>query len=162
MKQSQDLESLLSCLQRDYPSLSFQPGKESLWSAKNNVVYYTTDVEPNSCSLLLHEVGHAKLNHSRFSNDFGLLKQEVEAWSTARDLAKHYSLTIDEDFIETCLDSYRDWLYSRSTCPRCLVACLQIDGKRTYLCHNCNFSWSVSRERFCRPYRLKANIQPSL
>lgn len=63
-------------------------------------------------------------------------------------------LTISEDHIQDCLDSYRDWLHKRSLCPDCNLSSIQIDT-HTYMCVFCHKKWHVTAERFCRPYRRK-------
>jgi hypothetical protein len=58
---------------------------------------------------------------------------------------------IDEEHIQNCLDTYRDWLHKRSTCPRCDSHGLQTSEQ--YKCYNCRAVWRVGNERFCRAYR---------
>ncbi|MES2970958.1 MAG: hypothetical protein V4702_01390 [Patescibacteria group bacterium] len=107
------------------------------------------------CWALVHEVAHALLDHQSYQTDAGLLKLEVEAWEKARDLGTKLDLSIDEEHIQECLNTYRDWLYARSTCPTCMLNSLQID-ETTYQCLNCSTRWSVSGARFCRPYRMQS------
>ena len=146
---------LLDVLRRDYPSLTFAVGKQFYWSPKSRTVHYN----PNALSTdkgswsLLHEISHAVLGHSNFSTDFELLSMERDAWQHAVKISNKYGLHIKDDHIQNCLDSYREWLYLRSTCPACTNAGLQIKNG-IYRCINCNNLWSVSRSRFCRSYRI--------
>lgn len=98
------------------------------------------------------------LGHRTYQSDFELLKMEVLAWQKAKSLARRYDVSIRQEHIERCLDSYRDWLHARSKCRSCEQAGIEkTPGK--YQCLNCSFSWKVTPERFCRVYRKK--IEPS-
>lgn len=153
------MDKLIDQLKHDFPELRFIKGDRFCWQSRTQKIIYDIDSSRLANWALLHEVAHANLNHINFASDFGLLKQEVEAWSNAKTLANKYKINISDDYIEDCLDTYRDWLYSRSTCPLCLNACIQIDNEPVYLCHNCDHSWRVSRARLCRPYRQSASVQ---
>jgi hypothetical protein len=146
-------ETLISKLQQDFPDIRFETSNYPKWSYDINVVQYSTNGKFRDLDLL-HEVGHAKLGHSHFKTDLELLLQEVEAWRQAKLLSNSYGITFDNEYQENCLDSYRDWLYYRSTCPLCFCASLQLDNSNAYHCYNCNNKWTVSKNRFCRPYRL--------
>jgi hypothetical protein len=152
------MNSLIATLSKDYPALGFEPGSVFTWSPKNKRIIYKTDDSGLIASWsLLHEVGHALLDHQDFNSDFELLTMEVEAWEKAKQLAAQHQITIDDDHIEDCLDTYRDWLYQRSTCPDCTSSSLQTD-RRTYECFNCGMTWQVSSSRHCRPYRKKSLV----
>lgn len=148
------MDTLLTNLKRAYPKLRFEPGPAFSWSPKNNSVVYreTAEDEQVASWSLLHEVSHALLEHQSYESDFELLQMEVEAWARAEELAKTQSIVIDSEHIQDCLDTYRDWLYQRSTCPVCTSCSLQTDS-RTYRCFNCAAVWHVSKSRMCRPYR---------
>jgi hypothetical protein len=148
------VHKLLSKLQNDHPQLNFRSGELFSWSPKDQTVIYPTDVnqEANPVWSLLHEVGHGLLGHHSYSTDFELVKLEAAAWQRATQLASHYGYQIDGEHIQDCLDTYRDWLHQRSTCPKCLTTCLQ-RNMTTYCCYNCNAQWRVSRAKICRPYR---------
>ena len=148
------MTKLLSILRTKYPGISFVPKDSFYWSPRTSTVFYVPEAleGANGQWSLLHELGHALLGHSNFKSDFGLLKLESEAWVKAQKEAKNHTITIDPDHIEDCLDSYRDWLYQRSTCPGCLSSSLQIEPRR-YRCFNCNNIWNVSSSRTCRTYR---------
>lgn len=140
-------------------NITFVPAKSFYWSPKDQTIHVDEAALNTEIGqwALLHEVGHAKLNHADYHSDFQLLALEVSAWQEAEKLAKSRGMQIDEDHIQDCLDTYRDWLYARSTCPTCRLNSLQVDTN-TYSCPNCHTTWSVSRSRFCRPYRMKHKV----
>jgi hypothetical protein len=151
--------SLLNKLKADYPKITFVRGEAFYWSPKDSSVTYvlsSTQPEIDHWSLL-HEVSHGILGHISYRSDFDLLKLEVDAWQHARILAKKYDIRIDPEHIQDCLDTYREWLHRRSTCPTCNTVSLQKDAE-TYRCHNCKTEWHVSSSRFCRPYRKLARV----
>jgi hypothetical protein len=150
------MDQLVNKLRQDYPSLSFAAGDLPCWSPGDSHVYYTPDTT-HGIAGLLHELAHALKGHSEYTNDIDLLKKEVEAWDEANHLAKTYDITLDQDHIQDCLDTYRDWLHKRSTCPSCHVNGLQTSIRR-YSCLNCGQAWDVSESRFCRPYRRSKNV----
>jgi hypothetical protein len=152
-----DFVTLLSALRVEYPSIEFIPAKVFYWSPKKQAIMYRQGVknQTEACFTLLHETGHALLDHKHFSNDFELLSLEVAAWEKAKQIAPAYQLEIDEDHLQDCLDSYRDWLFRRALCPVCATTTLQQDSSSMYRCHNCHATWQVAKSRFCRPYRQK-------
>lgn len=150
------MDKLLVSLREDFPDLQFALGSEFCWSPKNNTVIYTDSKDsPTSEWALLHEIGHAYLEHHNYHSDLELISLESQAWEKAKELGQKYGQQIDPDHIEDCMDTYREWLHLRSTCPVCATNCLQQDA-RHYQCHNCGQVWSVTSSRFCRPYRRKA------
>ncbi len=154
------MEQLLTRLSTDYPQLKFKPGTTFLWSPSQQTVHFVRDAsEATGIWSLLHEVGHGLLDHRDFTSDFGLLQMEVAAWNKARELAGTYGHDIDEDHIQDCLDTYRDWLHQRSNCPTCEATSLQQDS-RTYRCTNCDEVWHVAQNRHCRPYRKRLEPSP--
>jgi hypothetical protein len=138
------------------PSVSFHSGSSFYWSPKNQTVSYNPNVldQPEGAWALLHETAHALLGHTIYKTDFELLSMEVTAWDHAKHLSSDLGISIDENYIQDCLDTYRDWLHRRSTCPTCGSVGLQ-HSESEYRCHNCNGAWQVSTARFCRPYRRK-------
>ena len=153
------MQSLLSKLATDYPDINFVKGDAFYWSPKDrSVTYGQGSTQPDVARWsLLHELSHGILNHTDYMSDFELMELEVAAWQHARVIAKDYDIRIDPEHIQDCLDTYRDWLHRRSTCPTCGTVSMQSDPK-TYECFNCKTSWSVSSSRFCRPYRRVAAI----
>ncbi len=149
--------TLLKRLRLEFPALAFRAGPTFSWSPVTREVIYketVTDDDLVANWSLLHEVGHALLEHETYDSDFHLLKLELAAWEKAQELAKRFDHSIDPEHIEDCLDTYRDWLYQRSTCPSCTASSLQTSS-RTYQCFNCGTVWHVSHSRMCRPYRRK-------
>lgn len=142
---------VLEQLRQDFPSIEFVNSDRFQWSPEEKIIYYVEKAENGEWSLL-HEGGHMLCGHMNYINDLGLLRMEVEAWEKARELAAKYGFKIDQRHIDKCLDTYRDWVYKRSTCPKCTQAGIE---KTTghYHCINCKHLWKVSSERFCRTYR---------
>ena len=72
---------------------------------KNNTLYrYNSD----SSYLLLHEAGHALLEHNKHSRDIGLVAMERDAWQYAKVELAELSLTIPAKIVEDNLDTYHD------------------------------------------------------
>ncbi len=147
-------QALLQRLRGDYPELTFVVSSRFSWHAGSKHVSYTeTSLQDvRGIWAILHELGHALLGHTDYMSDVELLTIEVAAWDKARELAHTYGLTIDEEYVQDSLDSYRDWLHVRSACPTCHEHCLQV-SKDAYRCHNCGTTWHVTQSRLCRPYR---------
>jgi hypothetical protein len=151
------LDSLILKLGKEFPKVRFVKSSTFKWEPDELKIYYSPKAE-NSVWSLLHEVGHMVLEHKNYRSDFSLLKMEAQAWHKARELASINKIEINPEHIEKCLDSYRDWLYARSSCRECLQTGLEI-STGLYKCINCHFRWKVTPERFCRVYRKK--IEPS-
>jgi hypothetical protein len=156
------MRTLIDQLQAKFPELRYTAGKQFYWSPETGEIFYNSAVDGQRATWsLLHETGHALLEHKSYQADFELLRLEVAAWEEARTLASSLAIAIDEDHIQDCLDTYRDWLYKRSICPTCGTKCLQQDDYRHYHCFNCHTLWRVSASRFCRAYRRSKNIAQS-
>lgn len=166
------MKQLIASLKGAYPHLTFTAGKTFVWSPETKEVIYreqraenrehvgkrkTENGEQDKWSLL-HETGHALLSHTSYKADIELLKLELAAWEKAKELAKQLDIIIDEDHIQDCLDTYRDWLYRRSICPTCTSKCLQQSDYKHYRCYNCHTTWKVTPSRFARPYRSTKGI----
>lgn len=136
--------NLLPRLQQDYPNITFEVGESFFWSPRDNKIYYTTHQTnvDHGVWALMHELAHALLGHVSYENDFELLKLESSTWQYAKVLAKKYCITINNDHVQDCLDTYRDWLYGRSSCPKCGVVSLQ-NSRNLYRCFNCRTAWQV-------------------
>lgn len=148
-------QKFLDRLRLDYPQFKFEPGNEDHWSAKSGTITY--NLERPSIQLrysILHELAHALLGHTSYDSDFELLKLEAEAWQLAAKIGHKYHVGIENEHIQNCLDTYRDWLYRRSACPKCGTHVLQKDAAN-YHCYNCHTDWRVSSGRFVRSYRRK-------
>lgn len=155
--------SLLNSLVEQFPDMSFVESDSFYWSPKDHAIHFNIDklADIQGQWSLIHELAHGLLNHSTYKTDYELLSYEVAAWQKAIEISPNYDITIAPDHIEDCLDSYRDWLYARSTCPTCRLNSLQVSPD-TYKCLNCLCKWRVSPSRFCRPYRLKQLEQPKI
>jgi len=142
-------------LAKDYPDYKFIPGSQEHWSPRTNTITYKTGDSLRELRYgTLHELAHAQLAHKNYQSDFELLQMEAEAWELAAKLGRKYGVRISDDHIQNCLDTYRDWLHRRSTCPECGLHVLQQDAG-SYHCFNCQTTWKVSSGRFVRAYRRK-------
>jgi hypothetical protein len=150
-KDQSKIKHLISDICSSHPKTSFEESIHFRWSPEENTIYYNPESETVAISLL-HEVGHMFCGHTSYSSDVGLLKMEVSAWDHARKLAKKYMIDIDEEHIEKCLDSYREWIYRRSSCPLCTQAGIE-SQTGVYSCINCYKKWRVTTAKFCRVYR---------
>lgn len=151
-------EELIKRLGEDYPQFKFRKGAQEHWSPKTNTITFNPNRSMDQiCYGILHELAHAILDHSTYESDFELLKLEAEAWEMAVNIGKKYDIEINESHMQQCLDTYRDWLHKRSTCPTCTTHVLQRDANN-YRCFNCQTIWQVSAKRFVRPYRLRLRI----
>lgn len=163
------MEALLRQLRTLYPQLVFTAGKSFVWSPETGEIFYpesflSAEGDERMRWSLLHETGHALLGHHSYKADFELVRLEAAAWEKAKELAAQLSplqgltLQIDEEHIQDCLDTYRDWLHKRSICPHCSTTCLQQNDYAHYRCHNCHTVWRVTPSRFCRAYRRSKNV----
>ena len=144
------MSSLLQRLANDYPQFQFVQSDRARWNASEQTIYYTND-QPQT----LHELGHALLGHNTYRQDVELIQIERAAWVKAQQLAPRYGLSIDNDTVEEALDSYRDWLHSRSKCPRCRQTGWQDSHDLTYHCPNCQCVWRASDGRQTRMRRIR-------
>ena len=147
------MKPLVKKLATTYPDLRFIASNKFYWSPKEQAVYY--DVSKNDEQgkwALIHELSHGLLGHKNYRTDFELLQLEVAAWHKAEEVAKLFAIRINQDHVQDCLDTYRDWLHARSKCPACGEHGIQAKSG-DYTCINCQSVWHVSQERFCRAYR---------
>lgn len=146
-------KDFIARLQADYPNLKFSPGQQEHWSPRSQTITYKTSGPLAQLRYgLLHELAHALLEHNTYQSDFELLRLESQAWRLAAKIGRRYKVHISDEHIQNCLDTYRDWLHRRSTCPNCGVHSLQQDAAN-YHCFNCQTTWKVSSGRFVRSYR---------
>lgn len=145
------IPDLLPKLKADFPNLKFEAGDRFAWDPTRATVRF---IQSGSPAQLLHELGHATLHHQQFERDILLLAMERDAWQVALKLAQRYEVSISLDDIEQHLDTYRDWLHARSTCPDCETTGVQIDDQ-SYHCPVCLTQWRVNEARNCalRRYR---------
>lgn len=97
----------------------------------------------------LHELGHALKAHQDYTTHIDRLKIERAAWEAAKTIYEIYQNRAesdqsladilpkwDDDYVESCLDTYRDWLHAKSKCKKCGLTCYQTkDGH--YHCPRC-------------------------
>ncbi len=153
------MQTIIKRLNALYPELKFKASKQFYWSPETSEICYSAAADDTEAIWsLLHETGHALLGHTSYTADVELLRLEVAAWEKARELAETLDVKLDENHIQDCLDTYRDWLYKRSICPTCHTKCLQQDDRVNYRCFNCHTLWQVSSSRFCRAYRTTKNV----
>jgi len=152
----QSTTSITTKLHTDFPQFLFVDSSSHSWSPQANTIFYNSS--SHDPEALLHEVAHGLLGHQTFQRDIELLAMERDAWDYAQNhLALKYLLhKIDDSVIQESLDSYRDWLHSRSTCPDCKASGLQT-AKNTYKCLACSTTWKVNDARNCalRRYTIK-------
>ena len=128
------------------------------WNANERTVMYAPDA-PHAPAFLLHELGHALLGHADYSDDIHLLAMERAAWDKALQLAPEYDVAITDELIEESLDTYRDWLHSRSLCPHCNATGVQT-APRHYQCLACHHAWRVNEARTCALRRYETKKRP--
>jgi len=153
---------IINELEKMFPHLRYRSGKSFSWSPETNEIFYDSGKSTKTHSWsLLHETGHALLGHNRYDTDLELIKLEIAAWEKAKEVATSLKITINENHIQDCLDTYRDWLYQRSVCPRCDNKSLQQETIEQYQCFNCHMVWEVTPSRFCRAYRATKHAKKS-
>ncbi|MFZ1302052.1 MAG: hypothetical protein WAQ27_05785 [Candidatus Microsaccharimonas sp.] len=148
--------SLLHKLKTDYPEIHFMSGENFLWSPETKTVFYANE-GPQTKALILHEVSHGLLDHREYKRDIELLAMEAAAWEKAKELAELYHFPINEHVAEEHLDTYRDWLHARSTCPNCTATGYQ-SATETYTCPACTTEWRVNEARVCELRRYKQKL----
>jgi hypothetical protein len=133
-----------------------------MWSPSTQSIHYDTKriQHPNGKVALLHEIGHARLNHRFYKYDMELLRMEMDAWDIARGLAPQFGLEIDEEHIAQAIASYDEWLSKRATCPDCDNFCLQKDRSK-FSCFACGSTWKVNERKDRRVKRtITSRFEP--
>lgn len=147
------ITSLATRLASDFPQFTFSESDTFRWNPTEDTVYY--DSSSDDAGALLHELSHALLSHTAYTRDVSLLRIETEAWHLAATrLSRAYQVDILEDTIQDALDTYRDWLHARSTCPHCQATGVQA-GQYVYRCLACESKWKVNEARTCALRRSK-------
>lgn len=149
------ISSLIHKLKTTYPDFSFVASEQFSWSPSNKTVFYDRGA-PNAPLLLLHELSHALLGHKEYRRDIELIAMETAAWEKVKLHADEYKVRINEDAIQDHLDTYREWLHARSTCPNCSANGYQTAASE-YECPACTHAWKVNEARICalRRYSTK-------
>ena len=132
----EEANKILARVRQDYPKLRFVVGKRFAFRSPRTIFVVDPDGSETWGLELLHELGHARLEHRNYQTDVERLKMEREAWEEARGLADEYGVCYNEEFVEAELDSYREWLHQRSKCKQCGLTRYQtVDGE--YHCPQC-------------------------
>lgn len=140
--------SLIQKLSDDFPDIVFEESDTFQWSSDTHTILYNP-LESSASQHILHELAHAILGHRTYNRDIELLKMEREAWAHAQDtLGVRYDILMEDSTREQALDSYRDWLHARSTCPNCKATGMET-GKHLYKCPACLQTWRVNEARLC-------------
>ena len=119
----------------DYPAVRFVKGARFSFRPPRTVVF-CDDSGDAAPLLLLHELGHFLTGRYSFKTEVERLKIEVMAWEKARELAPLYGVFVDEELMESELDSYRDFLHQKSRCPDCGLTRFQTPD-RVWHCPRC-------------------------
>ena len=126
---------LFDKVRQDHPGLRFRRGVKFLFRPPRTIVLGPE--EPGDDLIFMHELGHALSGHRDFRTNIERMRCECEAWEKARELCGKYGVTFDEDFAETELESYRNWLDKKSRCPICGLTRFQTpDG--AFHCPKCD------------------------
>lgn len=149
------MSSLIHKLKTTFTAISFVEAEQFSWSPSEQTVFYNPEA-PQASHLLLHELSHAALGHREYRRDIELVAMETAAWEKAKEYAETYSVRFNEDVIQDHLDTYRDWLHARSSCPNCSANGYQIE-RFEYECPACSHRWRVNEARLCalRRYSLE-------
>lgn len=134
-----------------YPSIELRESEDFSWRPLENTVDY---IEGGDYNDLLHEFGHALLNHREYQRDIELIQMESAAWRKAEEIATELGLEVDDDYREQHIETYRDWLHARSTCPNCTETGVEI-SRHLYHCLACDSNWRVNDARRCQLRRWK-------
>jgi tRNA(Ile2) C34 agmatinyltransferase TiaS len=146
---------LLEIIRAEHPDIIFTHDDHFEWQPKSRTILYDSD-DSFLEAHLLHELSHALLNHEDYERDIDLIAMERDAWQMAKvDLAPKYDVIVTGDILHHDMDTYREWLHARSTCPHCGSNGIQIK-KSEYKCVTCLKTWRVNEARNCqlRRYRL--------
>jgi ribosomal protein L37AE/L43A len=125
---------------KDFPDYKFKKDRVSRWNYELNTVFYEQNLDQ-----FLHELGHALLRHKDYETDLDLIKKERAAWTKAEIIAARYDHKIKAETIEAHLDTYRDWLHLRSTCPKCHQTGVENPQTGIYSCFICGTKWRTSK-----------------
>lgn len=155
------LEIALKNNAAQHPHLSrlvLQKGETFGWDHTACAITYNPHVKGFE-QYLLHEFGHAILGHIGYKRDIELLSMERAAWDEALRLAADFTVAVTDETIENALDTYRDWLHSRSVCPNCSATGIQSEHS-SYHCISCKTQWRVNEARTCELRRYTTKKRP--
>lgn len=145
-------------IKQDFPDIIFEKSNAFSWSPNTRTIFYKNPLQQqDNFAQLLHEIAHAKLQHESYQRDITLIDMERLAWEYAVEtLAPAYNLPLqmNDDIVQDSLDSYRNWLHSRSICPNCGAVGMEI-AKHRYRCLQCLSEWRVNEARSCKLRRYR-------
>ncbi len=150
------ITSLKTQLHTAYPYFTLVESTDFEWSPSTNTISYAPKGS-HAVDRLLHEYSHAILGHSAYTRDIELLGLERDAWHYATTvLAPKYGVKMTPEVAQDDMDTYRDWLHARSTCPKCASVGMQ-SATTTYRCLVCRHTWRVNKALSCglRRYTVK-------
>lgn len=149
------INSVLKLVKEDYPEFHYEASDDFSWSNETSTIKYRSE-SSKDWPFLLHELAHGLLKHTQYNHSVDLIQIERDAWDYAAILANSYGLKLDSEIIEQALDTYREWLHRRSTCPKCTSTGFEFEPKK-YQCPECFSQWRVNDGRNCalRRYELK-------
>ena len=139
-------------------SLTLSEGELFSWDHTACAITYQPKAN-DAEAYLLHEFSHALLHHTTYSQDIDLIKMERAAWDYATSIAGDYNVVISNDIVEAAIDTYRDWIHSRSLCPSCGATGIQT-GENRYSCVSCRATWRVNEARTCALRRHQTKRRP--
>lgn len=145
-------------LDTPHGTIALEAGASFSWHYQTRVVTYDA-TDSHAQILLLHEVGHALLNHQNYDHDIHLLEMERAAWDKAQSFSLDFGIIIDTKMVEDALDTYRDWLHARSLCPQCSSTGVQTTTN-VYMCLACHHVWRVNEARTCQLRRYNTKKRP--
>lgn len=148
--------NLLNKLTARYPKLHFKESDSFHYEPLDHTVFFSLE-DAHLPERLLHEVSHAQLNHTDYERDIDLIALERDAWEHAKTvLGPEFDVEVSVNQIDEDMDTYRNWLHARSTCPYCNASGLQT-AKYEYTCVVCRQKWRVNEARACmlRRYKLQ-------
>ena len=93
--------------------LSFRSSSHFHWHYPSRTVYYDPH-DAQATAYLLHEYGHALLGHCGYARDVQLVAMERAAWNAGCRVGTGWQVTVDDELIESSLDTYRDWLHAHT------------------------------------------------
>ncbi len=79
---------------------------------------------------------------------------EVAAWHYTKKLAQKHNIELDLEYVESCIESYDEWVSKRGCCPTCDNYCLEA-RENQFSCFMCGTRWQVSNQPQKRIQRRK-------
>jgi hypothetical protein len=134
--------------------LTFLEGEIFSWNPSTATITYRESSAPEDIANFLHEVGHAERDHTLFVSGVELLTMEQEAWTKGAEIAAAMGIKLPAYVAEEALDSYRDWLHSRSLCPQCNSTGVETSLNH-FSCLACHTRWKANEARLCALRRYK-------